>query len=203
MAPAVMDETETTTEVETMSELNLGDIPDLSGMEEEPSTEWADGWYEGTILEARRFTDSNGNDRVFESNDAPSASGNGRNIRLQVAIKRQSDGRTMNLSTLVNYRPEDLTTETIQAITAHQAKMKETGEQWGPLFRAFATLQRLGQLQRIAGVRQLQRSAEGGLNLAPLYGKKGYFRLVPDDRNPAFKAVKTFQAEAPKRAKVN
>lgn len=177
---------------------NLGDIPDLSGMGEDTSVAFADGWYQGTILEKREFTDQNGSDRVFESQDIPSANGDSRNIRLQVEIKRQSDNRTLNTSVLVNYRPEDLSPETIQAITAH----KETGEKWGSLFRPFMVLNRLGKLQKIAGVTQLQRNGDGGLNIQPLYGKTAYFKLEPDDRNPQYKAVADFRTTKPSKATV-
>ena len=139
---------------------------------------------------------------VFESGDTPSASGAGRNIRLQIQVKR-SDGRMINLTKLVNYRSEDLTAETVQAVTAQQQRMKEgTDKQWGNMFRQFSVLSQLGQLQKIAGVRQLQRNPEGGLDLTPLYDKTAYFRLVPDDRNPAFKMIKEFKAERPVRSKV-
>lgn len=181
---------------------NLGDIPDLSGIGDDQTSEpFADGWYEGVIVDKRAFTDKNGNDRVFESNDTP-ANTNGRNIRLQVAIKRQRDGRTFNTSTLVNYRLEDLSQETVQAVSAQLEKVKTTGAEWGDLFRPFMTLTRLSKLQKIAGVRQLQRNGDGGLDLTPLFGKTAYFRLGEDDRNPAYKAVKDFRETKPTRVPV-
>ena len=180
--------------------LNLGDIPDFSGITDDSATfePFGDGWYAGTILDKRVFTDKNGNDRIFESGDNPAQSSNSRNIKLQVVVKRQSDGRTMNLSALTNYRPEDLTQETVQAVIAHKEKVKE-GEEWGPLFRSFMTLQRLGTLQRIAGVRQFQRNGNGGLDLTPLYNKTGYFKITPDDRNPQYKMISNYLEVAPKR----
>ena len=183
--------------------INLGDIPDLSGIatDDRPAA-FEDGWYEGTILAKREFTDSNGNDRVFESGDT-AAQRSGRNIRLQVVLKRQTDGRTLNTSTLVNYQPEDLTSATIQAVAAQKEKVKDSGEQWGSLFRSYMTLNRLGTLQKIAGVRSFQRSADGSLDLTPLYGKIAYFKLGPDDRNPAYKAVKNFSDAAPKGKKAS
>ena len=184
-----------------LNEINLGDIPDLSDIGEESRPDpFTDGWYEGVILGKREFTDQNGNDRVFESSDAASQRGDSRNVRLQVELKRQSDGRTLNVSTMINYRPEDVSAETIQAVTAHKAKIKD-GEEWGPLFRSYMVLNRLGTLQRIAGVRQLQRTSEGGLDLAALYGKTAYFKIGPDTRNPAYKEVKTFSDQAPKGKK--
>lgn len=183
-----------------MSEMNLGDIPDLSGvMDDSAPAPFEDGWYAGTILAKREFTDKNGNDRVFESTDAP-AQKSGRNIRLQVELKR-ADGRTLNVSTLVNYQADDLSQETIQAVTAQQAKVKEGGD-WGTYFRPFMTLTRLSKLQKIAGVRQLQRGGDGGLDLTPLYNKTAYFKIGPDQRNDLYKDIKDFQVEAPKRAKV-
>lgn len=185
-----------------MSEnFNLGDIPDLSGIEEERSEPLADGWYQGTILATRAFTDRNGNDRVFESSDTP-AQKSGRNIRLQVELKRQSDGRTFNLSTLINYQPSDLTAETIQAVAKRREENKANGTAWDELFRPFMTLTRLGKLQKIAGVRQLQRNEDGGLDLTPLYGKSAYFRVKPDTRNPAYKEIADIQVDAPKKAAV-
>lgn len=184
-----------------MSELNLGDIPDLTGIDDNGPAEWADGWYEGTIVGKREFTDKNGNDRVFESSDTP-AQKSGRNIRLQVALKRQSDGREMNLSTIINYQPEDLTQETIQKVAEQKEKVKANGDEWGSLFRPFMSLVRLGKLQKIAGVRQLQRDSDGALNLTPLFGKRGYFKVAPDDRNPQYKAIADFREDKPKKAAV-
>lgn len=185
-----------------MSELNLGDIPDLSVIEGERPEPLADGWYAGTILAKREFTDNNGNERVFESSDSPAQSGNGRNIRLQIELTRKSDGRTFNVSSLINYRPSDLTAETVQAIAKRNEERKAGEAEWGDLFRPFMTLTRLGKLQKIAGVRQFQRSADGGLDLTPLYGKTAFFKLTPDDRNPAYKQVKDFQDFEPKKAGV-
>ena len=198
--------TETITgENNTMEAINLGDIPDFSSFDETTNgtAPFDDGWYEGTILGRRSFTDQNGNDRVFESSDAPSAKGDSRNIRLQVEIKRQTDGRTLNVSTLVNYLPEHLTQQTLQAVAKRREEAKESGEQMGDLFRPFMTLTRLAKLQKIAGVRQFQRNGDGGLDLSSLYGKKAYFRLAPDKRNDKYKEIADYNAEAPKRGKVN
>jgi len=178
--------------------LNLGDIPDLSGVEEVRAEPFADGWYSGTILAKREFTDRNGNDRVFESTDAPAAR-SGRNIRLQVELKRASDGKTLNTSTLVNYQPDDLTQETVQAVSAQREKVKD-GAEWGSLFRPFMTLTRLSKLQKIAGVRQLQRNGDGGLDLHPLFGKTAWFKIGEDSRNPQYKEVKDFRETKPNTA---
>ena len=187
---------------ELMSDnFNLGDIPDLSAIEDSRPEPLADGWYQGTILEKREFTDNNGNDRVFESSDAP-AQRSGRNIRLQVELKRRSDGKTFNVSTLINYKPEDLTAETVAAIAKRRAENKENGTEWGDLFRPFMTLTRLSKLQKIAGVRQLQRNGDGGLDLTPLFGKVAYFRVKPDSRNPIYKEVADFQDYEPKKVPV-
>jgi hypothetical protein len=181
-----------------MSELNLLDIPDLSGIQDERSEPFQDGWYAGTILGKREFTDKSGNDRVFESGDTVSQKGDSRNIRLQLELKRKSDGKTFNTSVLVNYRPADLTAETIAAVAKRRSENKEGAAEWGDLFRPFMTLTRLAALQKIAGVRQLHRTDEGGLDLTPAFGKTGYFRIKDDERNPAYKAVVEFRAEAPK-----
>jgi len=182
--------------------MNLGDIPDLSGVTESNSgfEPFQDGWYFGTILAQRAFTDRNGNDVTFVSSDAPSQNADSRNIRLQIEIKRQSDGRTHNTSAFINYRPEDLTQEMVEKITAYKEKVKD-GEQWGTLFRPFMALKSLGKLQNIAGVRQLQHSPDGGLDLTPVYGKTGYFKLTPDNRNPQYKQVSDFSNTAPKGKK--
>lgn len=187
---------------ETMT-LNLGDIPDLTGIQGDTTDfePFVDGWYEGTIVGKREFTDKNGNDRVFESADVVSQKGDSRNIRLQVLLKRQSDKREMNLSTVINYVPDDLTQETIQQVAAQREKVK-AGEEWGTLFRAFMAMTRLGKLQTIAGVRQLQRGTDGALNLAPLFGKTAYFKLKEDSRNPLYKEVADFRHDKPKKAAV-
>jgi len=186
--------------------IQLTDIPDFSSVLDSydgPASEpFVDGWYEGTILETRSFTDKNGNDRVFESGDQPSASGESRNIKLQVQLKRASDGRELNTSWLVNYKPEALTQETVQAIITKQAQAKEANErvEWGELFGAYMTLNKLAKLQAVAGVRQLQRNGEGGLELHSLYGKSGWFKLAPDDRNPQYKQIKDVRTDKPTKA---
>lgn len=187
-----------------MSIGNLGDIPDLGGFNASDKPEFepfVNGWYKGQILGKREFTDKNGNDRVFESTDSVSAKGDSRNIRLQVVLTRK-DGKTLNVSTLVNYKPEDLTADTVQKVTAHLDAVK-TGEQWGDLFKPYMTLTRVSALQKIAGVRQLQRSQEGGLDIAPLFGKTAYFRIKDDSRNPLYKEIDKFQEFEPKRVGVN
>lgn len=184
------------------NDLNLGDIPDLGGIADAEQQPLENGWYAGTIVGQRAFTDKNGNDRLFESSDTPSAKGDSRNIRLQVELKRQSDGKTFNTSALVNYKPEALTQETVQQIAARKEEVNKGGKEWGDLFGAFMTLTRLAKLQKIAGVRQLQRNGNGGLDLHPLYGKTGFFRLKEDDRNPQYKQVADFQSERPKKAPV-
>ena len=187
-----------------MSEIfNLGDIPDLSDIlgDTDGPAPFEDGWYKGTILAERSFTDQNGNDRVFASSDSVSAKGDSRNVRLQVEIKR-TDGRTLNVSTLVNYNPDDLTQATIQAVAKRREEAKENNGQMGDLFRPFMTIKRLGTLQKIGGVRQLQRNGDGGLDLTPLYNKVAYFKLQPDSRNPQYKEVGDFRFDAPKRGKV-
>ena len=180
---------------------NLGDIPDLTGILESESEPFADGWYEGQIVEKREFTDRNGSDRVFASSDTP-AQKSGRNIRLQTTLKRQKDGREYNTTILINYQPADLSAETIAAITAQQAKVKADGADWGELFRPFMVLTRLSKLQKIAGVRQLQRNGDGGLDLTPLFGKTAYFKLGDDSRNPQYKEVKDFRETKPTRVPV-
>ncbi len=186
------------------TDFNLGDIPDFSAISDGDRPEpFVDGWYQGTILGKREFVDNNGNDRVFESSDSPSQKSDSRNIRLQIELKRRSDGRTLNVSNLINYRPTDLTLETVQAVAAAAAEVKQNGTEWDKnLFRSFMTLTRLGKLQKVAGIRQFQRTSDGGLDLTPVYGKVAYFKLGPDDRNPAYKAVKDFQENEPRKVPV-
>lgn len=181
---------------------NLGDIPDLSSIgDDRPEFQpFENGWYQGVIHEKREFTDKNGNDRVFASGDSVSQRGDSRNIRLQVELTRASDGKKLNLSTLINYNPSDLSQATLQAVASHKEKVNTDGAEWGDLFRSFMTLTRLAKLQKIAGVRQLQRSNDGGLELTPLFGKTAYFRIKDDTRNPQYKEVADFQDYRPKRA---
>lgn len=176
---------------------NLGDIPDLSGIEDTQSEPFLDGWYAGTIVEKREFTDRNGNDRLFLSADEPSQNGDSRNIKLQLELKRATDGKTLNISTLVNYRPEDLSAETVAAVVAQQGN--KNSESMGELFRPFMTLKRLSSLQKIAGVRSLGRNGNGGLDLHCLFGKQGYFRIKPDRRNAAYKEVVEFRDTRPSK----
>lgn len=196
-----------TTQGDNMTDdiLSLGDIPDLSGMTglDREFTPWEDGWYRAQIVEKREFTDKNGNERTFASGDLQSAKGDSRNITLQTIITRK-DGQTMNSKIGVNYRSDDLTQETVQAIAAQAAKNKLEGGKptWGTLFRSYMALTQLGTLQKVAGVRQFQRSGDGGLDVTSLYGKTIYVRLGPDDRNPQYKAIVRFQGNEPKKVPV-
>ena len=186
-----------------MTDFNLGDIPDLSVIdtgykESEPLT---DGWYKGVILEKREFTDKNGNERVFESSDTP-AQRTGRNIRLQVQLTRKSDARQFNISTLINYKPDYLTPETVTAVATRAKENSEGGVEWGDLFAPFMTLTKINKLQQIANVRAFKRTSEGGLDISPLYNKVGYFRVVQDKNKPAYKTIDLFQSNEPKRVPV-
>lgn len=185
--------------------LSLGDIPDLSGMTglDSDFSPFVDGWYQAQIVGKREFTDKNGNDRTFESVDAVGAKGDSRNIKLQVVITRK-DGKTLNNSIMVNYRPEDLTQDTIHAIAAQAEANKAAGGKptWGTLFRSYMALNQLGNLQKVAGVRQFQRNGDGGLDITPLFGKTVYVRLGPDDRNPQYKSIVKFQANSPTKVPV-
>lgn len=182
MAPATMEETMNNT-------MNLGDVPNLDDLPQ-INRDWEDGWYAGTFLEFRTFTDKNGNERLFESNDTP-AQTTGRNIRLQVELKRQ-DGRIMGLGALVNYRPEDYTQETVEQIKANPDDSN--------LKRAYLALSRLKTLAMIAGGRQLQRSQNGGFVLTPLFGKTAYFRLG-QQKDSVYKEIKDFKLELGPRTK--
>lgn len=174
-------------------------IPDLSSVGDEAPFE--NGWYEGTILERREFTDRNGNDRIFESSDVPSASGDSRNIRLQIKVRRSSDNREMFIGHLTNYRPEDLTQQTIEAVIADKAK--PDSEKDPSLRRSILSLQKLAKLQKVAGVRQFQRNGNGGLELSPLYNKTAYFRLGDDERSGGkYKEVKDIRDTRPTKAQV-
>lgn len=188
--------------MEAVMEMNLADVPDLSALigTGSESKSWENGWYSASILGRREFEDKNGNTRVFDSNDAVAASGESRNIRLQVEVTRASDGFKLNISYLLNYRPTDLTQAAVQAAIADNAKPRE--EQDPALLRQRLTLARLATLQKIAGVRAFQRTDEGGLDISPLYGKQCYARLKEDDRNPAFKAIADFRTDKPTKAKV-
>jgi len=190
--------------------ISLTDIPDFSSVLGGSSAgnsdnKFQDGWYYGTILETRSFTDKNGNDRVFESGDGPSANGESRNIKLQVQITRASDGKELNTSWLVNYRPADLTQETVRAVIAKREQAKSEGSnrpEWGDLFRAAMAIERLAKLQQVAGVRQFSADQQGGFDLKPLYGKKAYFKLKDDDRNPQYKAIADIRLDKPTKVPV-
>ena len=154
-------------------------------------SDWQDGWYEGFFLATRSFTSKDGTARHFLSGDIPSKDGASRNIRLEVEVTRKTDGRTMNLTMLLNYRYEDLDTSTIQAVKEGKAET-----------RTKLSLQRLAQLQTIAACGPLMPDGQGGIELGALYGKTAYFRLGQDSRKPTYKEIKACQLEAPKRAAV-
>lgn len=179
--------------IDTMTLQDIPAIPDLSAFAQEEQTPFEAGWYKGTILAERRFTDKNGNERVFETNDTP-AQRSGRNLRLQVEITRASDGRKLNISWLVNYNPENLTPEVISQVL----EAKESGGQYGDLFPAFMTLTRLQKLQALAGVKTLSGDGQGGLDLSPIFNKEGYFRIAPDERNPQYMTVKDVRPSSAK-----
>lgn len=185
--------------------LTLPDIPDLSGIEDTypsgSSAPFQDGWYEGTILERRTLTNKAGNEISFESGDGLSQAGDSRNIRLQVEVARASDGRKLGQGYLVNYKPEFLTQETVQQISAFIEKVKAGQAEWkgSGLFRPFKVLKTLGTLQKIAGVRQLSRNEDGSLNISPLFGKKAFVKLGPDERNPQYKAILDIRDTKPKQ----
>ena len=187
---------------ESMTDFNLGDIPDLSGIEDQRPQPLEDGWYQGTFLAKREFTDNNGNERVFESSDTP-AQRNGRNIRLQVELTRKSDGRKFYVSNLINYLEHDLTPKTSAEISKRKEENKESDEEDEEEEEEEVTLTRLGKLQKIAGVRQLQRNGDGGLDLTPVYGKTAYFKIRPDSRNAQYKEIADFQENEPKRVPVH
>lgn len=187
---------------ETLSLQDIPAIPDLSGIADPTGggsfEKFGPGWYAGEILESRTRTDKAGNESTFASDDLPSQSGDSRNIRLQVAVTRASDKAINHYSLRMNYRPEDLTTETVQQITAQMEAVKN-GEQWGTLFRPFMVLNRLSKLQKLAGVRQLQRNGNGGLDLTPTFTKHGYFRLAPQKDKPEYLEIADFRETAPKK----
>lgn len=179
--------------------MNLGDVPDLTGLTEDRPEPWQDGWYTGTILANRSFTNKAGMDVTFNTEDVPSRNGDSRNINLQVQLTRKSDGRTMNTRTNVNYRLDDFTKETIAAVLERKQAIKDKkAEDWGPLFRSFMSLLRIGSLQRIAGVRQFERRQDGSLDISPLVGKSCYIR-ISDDEEGKYKEVKEISDAAPKK----
>ncbi len=179
----------------TEGTISLQDVPDLSGIEDTypsggSSNAFQDGWYEAELLQQRTIT-KDGNELVFGSGDQVSRAGDSRNIKLQLNIKRQADGRELGTGYLLNYRPEYLTAEKIGEINAFIAQVKAGQAAWkgSGMFRPFKALKTIGTLQKIAGLRQFSRSEDGGLNLSPLFGKKAWVRLGPDEQKPQYKAV--------------
>jgi hypothetical protein len=164
---------------DTVAMTDLGDIPDFSDVPDDRPEPWANGWYLATIYASRTFTDKNGNDQTFESSDTPAIS-SGRNIRLQVVVTRASDDRVMGMTHLINYRPEDFD------------RIDEVRNGGGDT-RLRMVLTRMRRLQQIAGVRQFQRTADGGINLRPLFDKSYYVKLGPR-KDSDFKEIKDFDA---------
>jgi len=186
-------------------DMNLADVPDLSGIGEDRPEPWENGWYAATAVQSRSFTNRDtGATTTFASGDEVSKGGDSRNITIQVQVKRKN-GDVLNGRIMANYKPEFLTADVIAQVTKHkeaQKAAKEKGEkapEWGPLFRAFSALQDIARLQRVAGVRQFVRNPVGGLDITPVFGKTIYVRLGEDDRNPKYKAVVDFSDAAPKK----
>jgi len=188
---------------------SLPDIPDLSGMlPDEKVGPWENGWYgPATFVASHTFT-KDSIDTVFNSGDTVSRGGDSRNIAIRTNIKRKADGKVLQACVRVNYRMSDFTQESIAAVIAHkeaQKAAKAAGTvppEWGKLFRTFSALQQIGTLQRIAGMRQFQRTPEGGLDISPLFGKTCYARLAPDDTKPQYKQVAEFSDTPPKRSPI-
>ena len=197
-----------TQQQQDFSTTSLPEIPDLSGMLDEKPEPWDNGWYgTATFVPSHQFT-KDGVVTTFESTDTPSQAGDSRNISARLTIKRKSDGRAMNTVFRVNYRTIDFTAESIAAVLAHKEAQKAAkaagtdAPEWGSLFRTFSALTQIGTLQRIAGVRQFQRTSSGGLDITPLFGKSAFVRLTDDDRKPQYKKVAEVSDAAPKRANV-
>lgn len=174
---------------------SLPEIPDLSGMTEDRPEPWADGWY-GAIVQASQQFEKDGMVTTYNTEDVLSRAGDSRNIFVRFQITRK-DGRRMQTKYLINYRPSDFSAETIAAIQAKKAEVKAGGE-WGSMFRAFSALTGIGTLQRIASVRQFQRTADGGLDLSPLVSKP-FFARLRDDKDGRFKEVAAISDTAPKK----
>ena len=180
---------------DTQSQQSLPEIPDLSGMTEDKPEPWADGWYNAAVQASQTF-EKDGMVTTFNTEDVLSRAGDSRNIFVRFQITRK-DGRKMQTKYLINYRTSDFTAESIAAVQARKAEVKAGGE-WGPMFRTFSALTGIGTLQRIAGVRQFQRTADGGLDLSPLF-TKSFFARLRDDKEGRYKEVAAISDTAPKK----
>jgi hypothetical protein len=180
--------------------LTLPEIPDLSGITEERSAPWENGWYNAAVIESQTVTSrTTGAVTTFASEDRVSKDGTSRNLFLRVRIARL-DGRTLNTrSRVINYRPSDFTPTRVAEVIEGQKQAKEEGD-WADkdLFRSFMSMLRIGTLQRIAGVKQFQHTPEGGLDLTPLFGKQCFARLADDDQGKYKEVVALSDTVGPK-----
>jgi hypothetical protein len=182
----------------------LPEVPDLTGMTEDRPEPWQIGWYSARILSTRTVTSrETGAAMIFNTDDTLSNRQDSRNIRLQLEVRRKSDGQMMHTNHLINYRNENLTAEMVAAVLARKAEIKAAAKlgqkvEWGELFGAFMTQLRIGTLQRLAGG-NLGRGTDGGFLLSPLIGRSLFVRLVDDDAK-RYKEVKEISDTAPKNA---
>lgn len=182
--------------ITAVSTQSLPDLPDLSGMTEDRPEPWADGWYTATVEQSHAVT-REGMEVTYATKDVPSRDGQSRNLQIRLVVTRKSDGRTMHTKTLINYRQSDFSAETLSAVQTRKAEVKVGGE-WGPMFRPFQALTSIGSLQRIAAIRQFQRTADGGFDLTPLFGKSVFVRMK-DDEAGRYKDITAISDTAPKK----
>ena len=176
----------------SFTEPNLPEIPDTFDVQREPWETGEKTWYAATIIPS--YTSFKGS--IFDTEDVPPAPGKGgRNIKLRMVLKRK-DGETANMGALVNYDPQFLTREWIEAAKGDAPKGSDAA-------RAKMTLTKLARLKHIAGV-QLGRNGHGGLDLSPLFNKTVFVR--PTRGQKGYLEVADFlqdvRTEAPKSATI-
>jgi hypothetical protein len=183
-------------------EMTLPAIPNFADVPDEPRSEpWVDGWYAGTFLAARTFTTRDGNEVTHASEDTVSKNGDSRNITLQAQLTRRASKGEFNGRVRLNYRPAvDFTTERIARIAELNSGSKDDAT--SDEVRSRIALGQLKRLQKIAGA-TFARNGNGGLDLTPVFGKGGFFRIKDGDPNPTtgkvYKEIVEFAAEPPKK----
>jgi hypothetical protein len=133
-----------TLDVATVAE----EVTSLSDFAEPTGGAWPKGWYAAEVIEGYKTQKG----RVFETQDALSAKGDSRNVRLCLNVAGPGGDRTMQTS--LNYRPEDFTADRLAAIKQARQDHKGVQGKWSDapdLQRSSLAVGKIGQAEEAFG----------------------------------------------------